>query len=178
MFFFPLNCIWLPFFVSLWSFLCVWQSETSLKVWLLQRCQRIKAFWEPWTGTVWWTNWVFAIQGGCYQEQCELTLVCLLYPVDVTWLWSSFFSPQFKFNKGFKCKLVCSTKTYKQGNKDDIAKLDFIKMGMQLNYQHHWLVVVPHCSTTLSFLCMLCVLQYLFVQWMKMLINCMHQGWS
>uniref|UniRef100_A0A3Q2VXU9 Transmembrane 9 superfamily member n=1 Tax=Haplochromis burtoni TaxID=8153 RepID=A0A3Q2VXU9_HAPBU len=41
---------------------------------------------------------------------------------------------KFKFNEGFKCKLVCSTKNYKQGNKDDI---------------------------------------YLFVQWMKMLINCM-----
>uniref|UniRef100_A0A3P8N5M4 Transmembrane 9 superfamily member n=1 Tax=Astatotilapia calliptera TaxID=8154 RepID=A0A3P8N5M4_ASTCA len=47
---------------------------------------------------------------------------------------------KFKFNQGFKCKLVCSTKTYKQGNKDDIAKLDFIKMGMQLNYQHHWII--------------------------------------
>lgn len=36
--------------------------------------------------------------------------------------------------------MVCPTKTYKQGNKDDIAKLDFIKMGMQLNYQHHWII--------------------------------------
>lgn len=46
---------------------------------------------------------------------------------------------QFKFKRDVKCKTVC-TKTYKKGKQDDATKLDFLKMGMQLNYQHHWLV--------------------------------------
>lgn len=51
----------------------------------------------------------------------------------------NFFVFQFKFNQNVKCKEVC-TKTYKKGTRQDMAKLDFLKMGMQLNYQHHWLV--------------------------------------
>lgn len=47
---------------------------------------------------------------------------------------------KFKFKNDVPCGRVCPTKTYKQGNKDDIAKLDFLKMGMQLNYQHHWII--------------------------------------
>lgn len=46
---------------------------------------------------------------------------------------------QFNFKQDVKCKAVC-TKTYKKGSKEDTAKLDFLKMGMQLNYQHHWFV--------------------------------------
>lgn len=46
---------------------------------------------------------------------------------------------QFKFKQDVKCKGVC-TKTYKKGNKESASKLDFLKMGMQLNYQHHWFV--------------------------------------
>lgn len=64
-------------------------------------------------------------------ELCLLTvtLICLL---------------QFKFPQNVKCKSVC-TKNYKKGNKEDSAKLDFLKMGMQLNYQHHW-YVLAYCS--------------------------------
>lgn len=46
---------------------------------------------------------------------------------------------KFNFKEDVKCKKVC-TKNYKTGNKDDVAKLDFLKMGMQLNYQHHWII--------------------------------------
>lgn len=46
---------------------------------------------------------------------------------------------QFSFKKDQKCKAVC-TKQYTKGTKDDATKLDFLKMGMQLNYQHHWFV--------------------------------------
>ncbi|XP_043982586.1 transmembrane 9 superfamily member 2 isoform X2 [Gambusia affinis] len=45
---------------------------------------------------------------------------------------------KFKFKKD-ACQKVC-TKTYKTENKDDPPKLDFLKMGMQLNYQHHWII--------------------------------------
>lgn len=47
---------------------------------------------------------------------------------------------QFNFRQDVKCKAVC-TKTYKTSNVEDATKLDFLKMGMQLNYQHHWLVL-------------------------------------
>lgn len=53
----------------------------------------------------------------------------------------SVFVFQFKFNQNIQCKQVC-TKTYKKGARQDMAKLDFLKMGMQLNYQHHWLVFI------------------------------------
>ncbi|XP_054886646.1 transmembrane 9 superfamily member 2-like isoform X2 [Poeciliopsis prolifica] len=46
---------------------------------------------------------------------------------------------KFKFKEDVKCQKVC-TKTYKTANKDDPPKLDFLKMGMQLNYQHHWII--------------------------------------
>ncbi|XP_068596152.1 transmembrane 9 superfamily protein member 5 isoform X3 [Brachionichthys hirsutus] len=46
---------------------------------------------------------------------------------------------KFKFNQPIDCKLVCS-KTYKKGVAGDAGKLDFLKMGMQLNYQHHWII--------------------------------------
>ncbi|XP_037117555.1 transmembrane 9 superfamily member 2 isoform X2 [Syngnathus acus] len=46
---------------------------------------------------------------------------------------------KFKFNENVKCKAVC-TKTYKKDSQEDAARLDFIKMGMQLNYQHHWII--------------------------------------
>ncbi|XP_032410293.1 transmembrane 9 superfamily member 2-like isoform X2 [Xiphophorus hellerii] len=49
---------------------------------------------------------------------------------------SSPYKIKFKENA---CQKVC-TKTYKAGNKDDTPKLDFLKMGMQLNYQHHWII--------------------------------------
>ncbi|XP_072293007.1 transmembrane 9 superfamily protein member 5 isoform X2 [Eucyclogobius newberryi] len=45
----------------------------------------------------------------------------------------------FSFNQNVKCSPVC-TKTYKKGHKDDVTRLDFLKMGMQLNYQHHWII--------------------------------------
>ncbi|KAI2656832.1 Transmembrane 9 superfamily member 2 [Labeo rohita] len=37
------------------------------------------------------------------------------------------------------CVKVC-TKTYDTGSKEDKLKLDFLKKGMELNYQHHWIV--------------------------------------
>ncbi|KAI4819759.1 transmembrane 9 superfamily protein member 5 [Pseudochaenichthys georgianus] len=43
------------------------------------------------------------------------------------------------FPEDVKCKSLC-TKSYKKGNKEDATKLDFLKMGMQLNYQHHWII--------------------------------------
>ncbi|XP_059918987.1 transmembrane 9 superfamily protein member 5 isoform X1 [Gadus macrocephalus] len=46
---------------------------------------------------------------------------------------------KFNFDEKVECKKVC-TKVYKKGNKEDGEKLDFLKRGMQLNYQHHWIV--------------------------------------
>ncbi|CAL8263181.1 unnamed protein product [Lota lota] len=46
---------------------------------------------------------------------------------------------KFKFDEKVDCKKVC-TKVYKKGAKEDAEKLDFLKRGMQLNYQHHWIV--------------------------------------
>ncbi|XP_017263947.1 transmembrane 9 superfamily member 2 isoform X2 [Kryptolebias marmoratus] len=46
---------------------------------------------------------------------------------------------KFHFKKDIKCEQVC-TKVYKKESKLDTAKLDFLKMGMQLNYQHHWII--------------------------------------
>ncbi|KAE8285736.1 Transmembrane 9 superfamily member 2 Precursor [Larimichthys crocea] len=46
---------------------------------------------------------------------------------------------KFNFKQDVPCKTVC-TKTYKKGTKEDVTKLDFLKMGMQLNYQHHWII--------------------------------------
>ncbi|KAM9413181.1 transmembrane 9 superfamily member 2-like isoform 1-T1 [Salvelinus alpinus] len=46
---------------------------------------------------------------------------------------------KFLFKKDEKCKELC-TKTYVKSNTDDKNMLDFLKRGMQLNYQHHWIV--------------------------------------
>lgn len=46
---------------------------------------------------------------------------------------------KFTFKKEEKCQHVC-TKTYKKSSQDDATRLDFLKMGMQLNYQHHWII--------------------------------------
>jgi len=46
---------------------------------------------------------------------------------------------KFNFNEKVTCKEVC-TKSYKKGEEGDAAKLEFLKRGMQLNYQHHWIV--------------------------------------
>ncbi|XP_036380116.1 transmembrane 9 superfamily member 2-like [Megalops cyprinoides] len=46
---------------------------------------------------------------------------------------------KFSFKKEQKCAKVC-TKSYDPNNKDDMAKLEFLKKGMELNYQHHWIV--------------------------------------
>ena len=45
-----------------------------------------------------------------------------------------------KFNQDSgKCKTVCS-RTYDASKKDDMSKLEFLKKGMGMNYQHHWIV--------------------------------------
>uniref|UniRef100_A0A674CP44 Transmembrane 9 superfamily member n=1 Tax=Salmo trutta TaxID=8032 RepID=A0A674CP44_SALTR len=46
---------------------------------------------------------------------------------------------KFSFKKDEKCKKLC-TKTYVKGKTEDKNMLDFLKRGMQLNYQHHWIV--------------------------------------
>ncbi|XP_008325001.1 transmembrane 9 superfamily protein member 5 isoform X1 [Cynoglossus semilaevis] len=46
---------------------------------------------------------------------------------------------KFTFKQDVKCKTVC-TKNYKTGDQDDTTKLEFLKIGMQLNYQHHWII--------------------------------------
>ncbi|KAK2848627.1 hypothetical protein Q5P01_008461 [Channa striata] len=46
---------------------------------------------------------------------------------------------KFDFKKRAECKSVC-TRTYDTTNPSDKAKLDFLKKGMLLNYQHHWIV--------------------------------------
>lgn len=67
------------------------------------------------------------------------------------------FFAQFKFKENVKCQGVC-TKTYTKGDKEGASKLDFLKMGMQLNYQHHWSVkhklyiCYSFCLTVLSLL--------------------------
>lgn len=58
---------------------------------------------------------------------------------------------QFTFKEDIKCNAVC-TKSYKKGDKEDAAKLDFLKMGMQLNYQHHWLVIHVLFHTVVHYL--------------------------
>ncbi|KAK7922489.1 hypothetical protein WMY93_009391 [Mugilogobius chulae] len=45
----------------------------------------------------------------------------------------------FTFKQDKKCQPVC-TRTYKKNSQDDTTRLDFLKMGMQLNYQHHWII--------------------------------------
>ncbi|XP_038673822.1 transmembrane 9 superfamily member 2 [Scyliorhinus canicula] len=46
---------------------------------------------------------------------------------------------KFHFKKEEVCKHVC-TKEYNPSNNDDKSKLAFLKNGMYLNYQHHWII--------------------------------------
>ncbi|XP_062332265.1 transmembrane 9 superfamily protein member 5 isoform X2 [Osmerus eperlanus] len=46
---------------------------------------------------------------------------------------------KFSFKKDIKCQKTC-TKTYLKDKPEDKDKLDFLKRGMQLNYQHHWII--------------------------------------
>ncbi|XP_053895204.1 transmembrane 9 superfamily member 2-like [Malaclemys terrapin pileata] len=46
---------------------------------------------------------------------------------------------KFTFNKPETCKVAC-TKSYDPEKSDDKNKLAFLKKGMQLNYQHHWII--------------------------------------
>uniref|UniRef100_A0A8C1MB95 Transmembrane 9 superfamily member n=1 Tax=Cyprinus carpio TaxID=7962 RepID=A0A8C1MB95_CYPCA len=46
---------------------------------------------------------------------------------------------KFTFKSDKACVKVC-TKSYDAGSKEDKLKLDFLKKGMELNYQHHWIV--------------------------------------
>lgn len=41
--------------------------------------------------------------------------------------------------KNIKCDSPCK-KVYKGGDKESEKKLEFLKKGMALNYQHHWIV--------------------------------------
>ena len=44
---------------------------------------------------------------------------------------------QITFKKDVQCKTLCK-KTYKNGDKEQMKKLDFLKNGIALNYQNHW----------------------------------------
>ena len=44
---------------------------------------------------------------------------------------------QITFKEDVKCKTLCK-KTYKNGDKERMEKLDFLKNGIALNYQNHW----------------------------------------
>ncbi|KAI6078242.1 Transmembrane 9 superfamily member 2-like protein [Aix galericulata] len=46
---------------------------------------------------------------------------------------------KFTFKKQETCKKVC-TRSYDPENSADRSKLAFLKKGMQLNYQHHWII--------------------------------------
>ncbi|RXN02840.1 transmembrane 9 superfamily member 2 [Labeo rohita] len=46
---------------------------------------------------------------------------------------------KFSFKKNLECQSVC-VKPYNTEKAEDKAKLDFLKKGMLLNYQHHWIV--------------------------------------
>ncbi|XP_076630033.1 transmembrane 9 superfamily protein member 2 isoform X2 [Colletes latitarsis] len=46
---------------------------------------------------------------------------------------------ELRFLENKKCAVTCK-KTYKGGDKESEKKLDFLKKGMALNYQHHWIV--------------------------------------
>jgi transmembrane 9 superfamily protein 2/4 len=43
------------------------------------------------------------------------------------------------FNEKVTCKKVCE-KTYKPDDKQQVEKLSFLKRGINLNYQHHWIL--------------------------------------
>ena len=42
--------------------------------------------------------------------------------------------------KDEKCAVVCKKKTYSGDNEEDEKKLQLLREGMQLSYQHHWIV--------------------------------------
>ncbi|KAL9965970.1 hypothetical protein ACROYT_G029844 [Oculina patagonica] len=43
------------------------------------------------------------------------------------------------FKKEVKCKTLCK-KTYQGGNSKDMKKLEFLRSGIALNYQNHWII--------------------------------------
>ncbi|KAG8290641.1 transmembrane 9 super member 2 [Homalodisca vitripennis] len=51
----------------------------------------------------------------------------------------TFVYPLLSFLKNESCKFLCS-RTYKYGDSDVDAKMNLLKKGMLLNYQHHWIV--------------------------------------
>ena len=73
----------------------------------------------------------------CYFNICFLT-VDLRKVHYLLKLINVFF--QIFFNKGAgTCNKVC-TKSYDVNKPEDLAKLNFLKKGMGMNYQHHWIV--------------------------------------
>ena len=46
---------------------------------------------------------------------------------------------KLEFMKNMTCELACK-RTYTGGDKESEKKLEFLKRGMWLNYQHHWIV--------------------------------------
>lgn len=46
---------------------------------------------------------------------------------------------KLKFLEDTKCKAVCK-KTYRGSDTDSTKKLNLLKMGMTLCYQHHWIL--------------------------------------
>ncbi|XP_056665357.1 transmembrane 9 superfamily member 2-like isoform X2 [Monodelphis domestica] len=46
---------------------------------------------------------------------------------------------KFTFNRQETCKKAC-VKSYSPSNETEVKKLNFLKKGMQLNYQHHWII--------------------------------------
>ena len=49
----------------------------------------------------------------------------------------NFVLKQITFKKDVQCKTLCK-KTYKNGDKEQMKKLDFLRDGIALNYQNHW----------------------------------------
>ena len=46
----------------------------------------------------------------------------------------------FTFREQKTCEKVCTKKYSPRAKKEDKAKLDFLRKGVMLNYQHHWIV--------------------------------------
>lgn len=46
---------------------------------------------------------------------------------------------RLKFLENVECQAVC-TKSYRASDPDSIKKLNLLKMGMALYYQHHWIL--------------------------------------
>ncbi|KAA0709374.1 Transmembrane 9 superfamily member 2 [Triplophysa tibetana] len=47
---------------------------------------------------------------------------------------------KFYFNADKTCEKVCTRKYETSAGKEEKLKLDFLKRGMELNYQHHWIL--------------------------------------